>query len=129
MITLIANTANQMLFLTLDEARQYFSTAYTNYLFILRHDENSDAGVYLAQVVTVIAETQRITQIQVDTTGLTLPGRYRYDVYGQNSAVNTDPEDASVVGLCEQGLCQLTDGTAFYNVPTININNDIVFHG
>lgn len=129
MITLIANTANQMLFLTLDEARQYYSTAYTHYLFILRHEENSEAGVYLAQVATVIAETQRITQIEVDTIGLELAGRYRYEVYGQNSAVNVDPTDASVVGLCEQGLCQLTDGTSFYTVPDININNDIVFNG
>lgn len=129
MITLIANTANQMLFLTLDEARQYYATTFTHYLFILRHEENSEAGVYLAQVVTVIAETQRITQIQVNTTGLTLAGRYRYDVYGQNSSTNLNPTDASVVGLCEQGLCQLTDGTNFFTVPDININNDIVFNG
>lgn len=129
MITLIANTANQMLFLTLDEARQYYATTFTHYLFILRHEENSEAGVYLAQVVTVIAETQRITQIQVNTTGLTLAGRYRYDVYGQNSSTNLNPTDASVVGLCEQGLCQLTDGTSFFTVPDININNDIVFNG
>lgn len=129
MITLIANVPNQALYLTLDEARQYYATTFTHYLFILRHEENSEAGVYLAQVVTVIAETQRITQIQVDTTGLTLAGRYRYDVYGQNSASNLNPNDVSVVGLCEQGLCQLTDGTSFFTVPDININNDIVFNG
>lgn len=120
---------NNVLYLTLDEARQYYATAFTNYLFILRHEENSEAGVYLAQVLNVVAETQRITQVIVDTTGLTLPGRYRYYVYGQNSAVNVDPEDASVVGLCEQGLCQVTDGTVYYDVPSVTINNDIVFNG
>jgi len=120
---------NQTLYLTLDEARQYYSTPFTHYLFILRHEENSDAGVYLAQVLDVIAENQRITQLLVDTTGLTLTGRYRYDVYGQNSASNLNPSDASVVGLCEQGLCQLSDGTSFYTVPDIDINNDIVFNG
>jgi hypothetical protein len=129
MITLLANTMNQTLYLTLDEARQYYSTPFTHYLFILRHEENSDAGVYLAQVLNVVAENQRITQVLINTTGLTLTGRYRYDVYGQNSAINLNPADASVVGLCEQGLCQLSDGTSFYTVPDIDINNDIVFNG
>jgi hypothetical protein len=129
MIRLQTDTPNQNAYLTLDEARQYFSTAFTNYLFILRHEENSDAGVYLAQVLNVIAENQRITQVSIDTTGLTLIGRYRYDVYGQNSASNLNPEDVTVVGLCEQGLCELRDDRTFFTVPDININNDIVFNG
>jgi hypothetical protein len=129
MITLQADTMNQTLYLTLDEARQYYSTPFTHYLFILRHEENSDAGVYLAEVLDVIAENQRITQVLVDTTGLTLIGRYRYDVYGQNSSSNLNPEDVSVVGLCEQGLCELRDDRSFFTVPDIDINNDIVFNG
>ena len=129
MITLLANTMNQSLYLTLDEARQYFPTEFTDYLFILRHEENSIAGVFLAEVLTVVQENQRITHVLVDTTTLVLTGRYRYYVYGQNSDVNLDPEDASVVGLCEQGLCQLSDGTSFYTVPDINKNDDVVFNG
>lgn len=129
MITLLANTMNQSLYLTLDEARQYYPTEFTDYLFVLRHEENSAAGVYLAEVLTVVQENQRITHVLVDTTTLTLTGRYRYYVFGQNSAVNLDPEDASVVGLCEQGLCQLSDGTSFYTVPDININDDVVYNG
>jgi hypothetical protein len=129
MITLLANTINQTLYLTLDEARQYYSTPFTHYLFILRHEENSDAGVYLAQVLDVVAENQRITQLLVDTTGLTLTGRYRYDVYGQNSAVNLNPSNASVVGLCEQGLCAISDGTQYFDVPQINIDDDVIYNG
>lgn len=129
MLRLLTDTPNQNAYLTLDEARQYFSTPFTNYLFILRHEENSAAGVYLAQVLDVIAENQRITQVAIDTTGLTLIGRYRYDVYGQNSASNLNPEDVSVVGLCEQGLCELRDDRSFFTVPNIDINNDIVFNG
>ena len=129
MIYLNTNQMNQALYLTLDEARQYFPTPFTHYLLILRRDENSPAGVYLAQVLNVIAENQRITQVSIDTTGLTLIGRYRYDVYGQNSASNLNPEDVTVVGLCEQGLCELRDDRTFFTVPDININNDIVFNG
>jgi hypothetical protein len=129
MIRLLTDTPNQNAYLTLDEARQYFSTPFTHYLFILRHEENSAAGVYLAQVLDVIAENQRITQVAIDTTGLTLIGRYRYDVYGQNSASNLNPDDETVVGLCEQGLCELRDDRSFFTVPDIDINNDIVFNG
>ena len=129
MIYLNTNQMNQALYLTLDEARQYFPTAFTHYLFILRRDENSPAGVSLSQVLNVVDESQRITHALIATTGLTLPGRYRYTVYGQNSAVNTNPTDASVVGICEIGLATLSNGDTFYDVPDITINNDIVFNG
>ena len=129
MIYLQANTANQSLYLTLDEARQYFSTAFTHYLLIVTHEENSAAGVSLAQVLELISESQRVTHVLVDTTGLTQVGRYRYAVYGQNSAVNTDPTDASVVGECEQGLCTITDGTQYFSVPSINIDDDVIYNG
>jgi len=129
MVYLNTNTANQTLRLTLDEARQYFSTAFTHYLLILTHEENSTAGNELAQVAVIVNESQRITTLTVTTVGLTLPGRYRYDVYGQNSTVNTDPNDAAVVGLCERGLAQLTDGAIYYDIPNITISDDIIYNG
>jgi len=129
MVYLNTNTANQTLRLTLDEARQYFSTAFTHYLLILTHEENSTAGNELAQVAVIVNESQRITTLTVTTVGLTLPGTYRYEVYGQNSAVNTDPNDASVVGLCERGLAQLTDGAIYYDIPNITISDDIIYNG
>lgn len=129
MIYLNTNQINQALYLTLDEARQYFTTPFTHYLFILRHEENSASGVSLAQVLNVQSESQRITYALIDTTGLTLPGRYRYTVYGQNSAVNTNPTDASVVGICEIGLATLSDGTQYYDPAQITITNDIVYNG
>jgi hypothetical protein len=129
MIYLNTNQINQALYLTLDEARQYFTTPFTHYLFILRHEENSASGVSLAQVLDVQSESQRITYALIDTTGLTLPGRYRYTVYGQNSAVNTNPTDASVVGICEIGLATLSDGAQYYDPAQITITNDIVYNG
>jgi len=127
MIYLNTNTSNQQVFLSLDEARQYFSTAYTDYLLVLTHEENSTTGTYLAQVPTIVSESVRITQLLVTTITLTLPGRYRYEVYGQNSNSNTDPDDASVVGLLERGYAVLKSNDQWYDVPTDIIPNDIIY--
>jgi len=129
MIYLIANTPSQVIRLSLDEARQYYSTAFTHYLLILTHEENSTTGLSLAQVPAIVSESQRITTLTITTSTLTLAGRYRYYVYGQNSSSNLDPTSPSVVGLCEIGWCDMTDEATYYNVPSITINNDIIYNG
>ena len=129
MVYLQTNTADQHIYLTLDEARQYYSTPYSYYLLVLIHDENSSAGVSLSQVADIVAESQRITHLLITTVSLDLAGRYRYYVYGQTSSTNTDVNDASVVGLAEQGYVVLTDSTVYYDVPTNNMTNDIVYDG
>lgn len=127
MIYLLTDTAAQTVYLQLDETRQYFATPFTHYLLILTHEENSTTGDKLAQVATIVNENVRITQLTVTTASLTLAGRYRYDVYGQNSAVNVDPTNASVVGLLKRGYVVLTDNTQFFDVPSITIPNDIIY--
>lgn len=129
MLYLTTDTANQTLYLTLDEGRQYFTSSFTNYLLILTREENSTTGLDLAQVVTVVAENQRYTKVTCTTITLETPGRYRYVVYGQNSAVNLDPDDASVVGLVEQGWAMLTGSEEYYETPTIAISNDVIYTG
>jgi len=129
MVYLNTNTAGQTLRLSLDEARQYYSTAFTDYLLLIYHEENSNVGNSIAQVPTIVVENQRYTELTVTTIGLTLPGRYRYDVYGQNSNSNTDPNDASVVGLCERGYLYLNDSGVYFDVPTITIQDDIIYNG
>jgi hypothetical protein len=129
MVYLNTNTGSQTLRLSLDEARQYYSTAFTDYLLIISHEENSNVGNTLAQVPTILNENQRFTELDVTTVTLTLPGRYRYEVYGQNSAVNLDPNDASVVGICERGYLYLNDSGNYYDVPTITIQDDIIYNG
>lgn len=113
--------------LSLDETRQYYATAFTDYLIILTHEENSTTGTYLAQVANILNENTRITQLQITTVGLTLAGRYRYEVYGQNSNSNTNPANASVVGLLERGYVVLQGNTTWFDVPTDNIPNDIIY--
>jgi hypothetical protein len=127
MIYLNTNTANQQVYLSLDEARQYYSTAFTNYLIILTHEENSTTGNKLAQVATIVSESVRVTHLTITTVGLTLAGRYRYEVYGQNSAVNTNPTNAAVVGIVERGYAVLNDDTSWFDVPINTIPNDIIY--
>lgn len=127
MIYLQTNTSNQQVFLSLDEARQYFATAYTHYLIVLTHEENSTTGEKLAQVATIVAENVRITELLITTVTLTLAGRYRYEVYGQNSAVNLDPTNGAVVGLVERGYAVFTQNTTWFDVPVITIPNDIIY--
>jgi len=127
MIYLFTDTANQIVFLSLDEARQYYATAFTDYLIVLTHEENSTTGNDLAQVVNVMSETVRVTQFTMTTVGLTLAGRYRYEVYGQNSSTNTDHTNPVVVGLCQRGYAVLTSNTSWFDVPTDTIPNDIIY--
>jgi hypothetical protein len=126
MVYLNTNTANQYAWLSLDEGRQYFNVAFTNYLLILTYEMT---GEQLAQVVTVITENERVTKIRLTTVGLTDAGKYKYDVYGQNSNSNLDPTDASVVGLVERGSMILSNGTIYFDVSTPTIPVDVIYTG
>jgi hypothetical protein len=126
MVYLNTNTANQYAWLSLDEGRAYFNVAFTNYLLILTYEMT---GEKLAQVVDVVMESQRVTKIRLTTVGLVDAGKYKYEVYGQNSAVNLDPTDASVVGLVERGSMILQDGTIYFDVSTPTIPVDVIYTG
>jgi hypothetical protein len=64
MVYLNTNTANQYAWLSLDEGRQYFNVAFTNYLLILTYEMT---GEQLAQVVTVITENVLLTLESIST--------------------------------------------------------------
>ena len=126
MVYLNTNTANQYAWLSLDEGRQYFNVAFTNYLLVLTYEMT---GEKLAQVVDVINENERVTKIRLTTVGLLDAGRYHYEVYGQNSDTNTDPTDESVVGKVEEGLMILSNGTNYFDVSTPTIPVDVIYTG
>jgi len=126
MVYLNTNTANQYAWLSLDEGRAYFNVAFTNYLLIMTYEMT---GEQLAQVVEVITENERVTKIRLTTVGLVDAGKYKYDVYGQNSAVNLDPTNASVVGLVERGSMILQDGTIYFDVSSPTIPVDVIYTG
>ena len=126
MVYLNTNTANQNAWLSLDEGRQYFNVAFTYYLLIMTYEMT---GEQLAQVVEVITENERVTKIRLTTVGLVDAGKYKYDVYGQNSDDNLDPTDASVVGLVERGSMILQDGTIYFDVSSPTIPVDVIYTG
>ena len=126
MVYLNTNTANQYAWLSLDEGRAYFNVAFTNYLLVMTYEMT---GEELAQVVEVIDENERVTKIRLTTVGLVDAGKYKYDVYGQNSDDNLDPTDASVVGLVERGSMILQDGTIYFDVSSPTIPVDVIYTG
>jgi cytochrome c-type biogenesis protein CcmE len=126
MVYLNTNTANQYAWLSLDEGRQYFNVAFTYYLLVLTYEMT---GEQLAQVVEVVNENERVTKIRLTTVGLVDAGKYKYDVYGQNSDDNLDPTDASVVGLVERGSMILQDGTIYFDVSSPTIPVDVIYTG
>ena len=126
MVYLNTNTANQYAWLSLDEGRQYFNVAFTYYLLILTYEMT---GEQLAQVVEVVNENERVTKIRLTTVGLVDAGKYKYDVYGQNSDDNLDPTDASVVGLVERGSMILQDETIYFDVSSPTIPVDVIYTG
>ncbi len=129
MITLLTDTANQTIRMTLDEGRAYFDDTFTHYLLILTREEKSDVGQDLAQVVTVSLENQRYTQLIVTTVGLDGAGQYRYFVYGQNSSSNLDPNNAAVVGIVEQGWLNLTSNSDYFAEITSATQDDLQYAG
>ena len=126
MVYLNTNTANQYAWLSLDEGRAFFNVAFTYYLLIMTYEMT---GEQLAQVVEVIDENERVTKIRLTTVGLVDAGKYKYDVYGQNSDDNLDPTDASVVGLVERGSMILKDGTIYFDVSSPTIPVDVIYTG
>ena len=56
-----------------------------------------------------------------------LSGLYTYTIYGQNSSTNKDPNDASVVGICEIGPARF-EGSRAWNIPTLDIPDNIIYY-
>ena len=126
MLILTPNQANQTARLTLNEGRTKLGD-YTHYLLILSFDDTGvETDNTLAQVITVTEESARVTTFTCTTVGLDYQGKYWYKVYGQNSASNTDPEDASVVGLVEQGSAIITNNASQY-VDTTTTDNATIY--
>ena len=127
MIYLQTDTSNQELLLPLYDSHYLLNDGswidYTHYLLIITNETSSQV---LAQVPIVSSENERITTLLVDTTGLISSGRYRYDVYVQNSNTNTNPTDASVLGLTHKGWGELKNNAQYYNVPTITMPEDVI---
>lgn len=126
MLYLQNNTSNQIKYLTLDEGRTYFDTPFTHYLLVLIGEVSNKT---FAQVLNVIVENDRYTKVEIDTTGILQNGRYAYYVYGQNSDINLNPSNSSVVGLVEEGTAEVVSDINYYTPDSQTIPTDIIYTG
>lgn len=132
MIRLLSNTTGQSFYATPYEARKFLAT-FTNYLIEFKLQATSETFYFIANVVT---DNERLTKVAIDTSvndavngniKLSESGLYTYKIWGQNSAINLDPEDASVVGEVERGAMQII-GEDAWTLPTISIPNNVVYY-
>jgi len=133
MVTLLPNTAAQSIYLTLDEKRKYIPT-FTDYLVKFTNQVSNESFVVIANVNS---DNSRYTKIDISTAindavngdiQILQTGQFWYTVYGQNSATNLDPDDATVAGVVEVGVLHVLTEENFYNVPTITIPDQVVYY-
>ncbi len=133
MLKTAINSTGQIVHLTLDEARKHFSSSFTDYLVILTAASNEETFAFIP---VVTEDNTRYTKLTVATNALDAvngsilaenAGQFKYEIFGQNSATNLDPEDAVVVGSLEVGMWEMTDATATYNSRSITLDN-IKYH-
>jgi len=126
MLLLQPNQANQTGRLTLFEGKSVLDT-FTHYLLVLNRDDSGvETSNKLAQVLNVTLDNARITTFTCTTVGLEYSGQYYYEVYGQNSASNIDPLNASVVGLIERGSAIIADNGEYY-IDNTTINTTTIY--
>lgn len=127
MIYLEANTASQTVRLSLNEGRDYFTQTYANYLMVIT-PEGTSQPYYLIPVIA--AENDRYTTLTIGTDvdnavngaiEILTTGRFFYEVYGQNSTSNLDPDNATVVGLVERGVGVMTGTVDYYDESTTTV--------
>lgn len=130
MIHLAPNSASNTVNVTPFEARK-FMASFTHYLLELTNQATEEKH-YAVPVLTY--DNERYTQFDLPTNAdatssvlITESGLYTYKVWGQNSSTNLDPEDASVVGLCEVGPCKVSDEAA-WTIPSVTIPDNVIYY-
>ena len=130
MIHLLPNSATNTVNVTPFEARKFLS-AFTYYLLELTNQATQEKH-YAVPVLTY--DNERYTQFDLPTNSDTLnavliteSGLYTYKIWGQNSATNLDPADASVVGICEVGSCRVSDEPA-WTIPAVSIPDNVIYY-
>jgi len=133
MVNLFPNTAGQRMYCTPFEARKFLAS-FTDYLVVLRNDASEETYAFIANVTY---DNERYSQFRISTdldspligsVLITESGLYTYTIYGQNSDTNLDPEDASVVGVCEVGACRITDNQVYFNFDNPTVPDNIIYY-
>ena len=107
--------------------------AFTNYLVLFQSMASREDYYFIGDVATDNARYTALsifTNLDDPTNGnilLEASGQYFYKVWGQNSTTNLDPTNASVVALIEEGTLDVT-GEVGYNIPTINVPDNVIYY-
>ena len=132
MIILQPDTALQTIYVSPFQARKYLRT-FTHYL--MEFKSQSTSATYRV-ILKVINDNNRYTSATIGThqnspvsgdIKITDSGFYTFSIFGQNSAFNLNPLDASVVGECEVGVLQIS-GEEAWQIPVISIPNNVVYY-
>jgi len=132
MIHLQPNTGNQFIYVSPFQARKFLAS-FTRYLLIFTNVATEET---FACVMSVAVDNARYTKAGIGTDGaspedgevlITESGLYTYEIFGQNSDTNTDPTDATVVGLCEIGPCKVADSAA-WTIPSVTIPDNVIYY-
>ena len=132
MIHLTPNAASNRVYISPFEARKFLS-AFTHYLLIFKNNATEKEHPC---VLVLLDDNERYTRADIATNNnnpsggsvlITESGLYTYTIYGQNSATNTDPEDASVVGVCEVGPCRVS-AEAAWTIPEVTIPDNVIYY-
>ena len=132
MIYLSPNSAGNSVAVNPYQARKFLST-FTTYLMSLK-SEATEVEIFF--IPTIEDDNERYTRIGLPTNNddptngeirLSESGLYTYKIWGQNSATNLDPDDATVVGICEVGACKVTDEVP-WSIPSITIPDNVIYY-
>jgi hypothetical protein len=133
MVTLLPDTAGQSIYLTLKEKNKYMD-AYTDFLVVFKNMMSNESYYFIGNPAT---DNERYTKLNIGTNvddalngdiKIVATGQFWYTVYGQNSATNLDPNDASVVGVLEIGILHVLTEEDYFDNPNITIPNNIIYY-
>ena len=130
MIELRPNTAEQNIYLTLEE--RLFLPTFTHYLMVFK---NEMSNTEYCVILTVLTTNERYTKCQISTDEddkvngnilITETGLFYYTVYAQNSATNLDP--ANTVGVVEVGVCKVLTEEDYFEAQSLTIPDTIIYY-
>lgn len=131
MIRLLPNTADNVVYMTLREKRNFLP----NFEYYLMKIENEVSGEDFFLILDVNEDNSRYTKCTISTDAndpenssilLTQTGQFYYTIYGQNSDTNLDPSNA--VGEVERGVVHVITQEEYFDVPDMTIPDAIIYY-
>jgi hypothetical protein len=132
MIHLTPSSASNDVYVSPFQSRKFLAS-FTHYLVELLNNASRETFYFIADVTVDNDRYSKFilpTDTDDPTAGsilLTQSGLYTYKIWGQNSASNLDPTDASVVGICEVGSCKVSDEPA-WTIPNVTIPDNVIYY-